>query len=63
MDEDAWIVAEEDSTINPDHDQSEETEEEAQSPQRIKKQSGRKVVLNVSLTKYSVVRKVAKFFK
>jgi tubulin polyglutamylase TTLL6/13 len=63
MDEDVWVNEEEDTTVNPELEQSEETEEEAQSPQRSKKQPSRKVVMNVALTKYLVVKKIAKHFK
>jgi tubulin polyglutamylase TTLL6/13 len=61
MDEDQLINEECDSPTN-DQDQSEENSFEGQSPSKFKK-SQRKILLNTSLTKYSVVRKAAKHYK
>lgn len=63
MDDEAWIHEEEDTTVNAEIEQSEETEEEPQSPLKTKKSPVRKIVMNVALTKYAVVKKVGKFFK
>ena len=63
MDEDNWTPEEEDTTVNPEHELSDDTDEEPQSSVRLKKQITRKIVMNVALTKYSVVKKTAKHFK
>ena len=63
MDEDAWVNEEEDTSVNLENEHSSDTDEEVSSPLRQKKQQQRKVVLNVALTKYSVVNKTAKYFK
>lgn len=63
MEEDAGAIEYEDFGLNPENEASDETDEEVPSPLRQKKQIQRKVVLNVSLTKYSVVNKTARFFK
>ena len=61
MDEDHLLNKESESPA-PEAEISEENSEEPQSPSKQKKPS-RKITMNISLTKYSVVRKAGKHFK
>ena len=61
MDEDQFINGEDDPGNNPEMEQSDDPNEEPSSPSRSKKtQQSRKIILNVSLTKYSVVKKAGR---
>lgn len=60
MDEDQFINGEDDAGNNIELEQSDDVNEEPLSPSRSKKPQSRKIILNVSLTKYSVVKKAGR---
>ena len=63
MDEDNYAVEEEDSTISPEREESDDSEEDVQSSTKQRKTQARKIIVNVALTKYAVVKKTVKHFK